>query len=1136
MIACPNCGFEAPDDFAFCPRCATALTAPHVIAEERKVVTTLFCDLVAFTAMSEGADPEDVDALLGDYFARATKLIESHGGTVEKFIGDAVVGVFGVPAVHEDDPERAVRAGLRIVEALDGMTRPDGSPLEVRVGVNTGEALVRLDVEPASGRGFLTGDAVNTAARLQAAAPRGSVAVGALTHELTQRAIVYEDLPPVNAKGKAEPVRAWLAVQPVARTGLRTAGLTATPFLGREVELASLQGAFLEASRAGEGHIVLLVGEPGIGKSRLVLEFARSLDGHPEMITWRQGRCQPYGEGVAFSALGDIVKEHAGILDSDAGVTVAAKLDSVLPECEDRPWLRQRLRPLLGLEASQSGREENFAAWTRFLELIATGPTVLVLEDLHWAGEAMLAFVEHLLSRHLEVPVLVIATTRPELMHQHSGTLTSAADDHHLHRITLPALSQHETGELVADLLDAELATDLGMRIVDLVGGNPLYAEQYVRLLLDRGFLVRAADGRHLITDTELPVPETVQAVIAARLDTLPPEHKAFLCDAAVIGETFWGGGVAALSGRETSAVDETAAALVALGLVRPALNSTMEGEPEYLFWHALTRDVAYQQLPRRLRARKHEAAALWIEREAGDRRSEFAEILAHHYVKALELARATSQGENVEAWTCRAVEFLTLAGDHSLRLDVAAAERHYDHALELLPASSPERPSLLVKWGDSLYQLGGVQESAQTLEEAARIFKGGGDVRNAAAAMGLQSRSMVELGDPGGEALAVEALTLLVGDGPSPEMVTVLEMLARYQAVAADCVAAIETAEKALVTARELGAAVPLSALHYRGVARSNLGDAGGLDDMRRALVIAKRESRTHEATGILFNLGDVLWLTEGAGSAVEARRECVAFADAHGQEWLARRFSAGLASSYFWAGEWDRSLELSLATDLELERLGDELFLAYLRADRSLLHALRGEAAAAEKTARWADEQARACGEPDLVRRGALAAGVVADLLGDHDAARAALSEYATLVGRHPDADYALSLRLAVSVALRADDVRLARSLASHSRPFVPLDRLASAAVEALLAEKKNELETAAQGFSEAVARWRGFGLPYEEAQALLGQGRCLVGLGRAPEAQAPLAAARETLARLGAKPALAETDELMQQVASA
>ena len=424
MITCPSCSTELPEGSRFCLSCGSALAPRAAATEERKVVTTLFCDLVGFTAMSEAADPEDVEAVLGVYHERARREIEHHGGVVEKFIGDAVVGVFGVPAVHEDDPERAVRAGLRIVEALQGMRRPDGAPLQVRVGVNTGEALVRLDVDPASGRGFLTGDAVNTAARLQASAPPMGVVAGGLTRELSAEAVVYEALPPVAAKGKSEPVPAWLAVRARSRTGLRTARRVRTPLVGRSSELAELRAAFAEVRARGRADARLVVGEPGIGKSRLVLELARELEASSDLVVWRQGRCVPYGEGVTFWPLAELVKEHAGILDSDDVATVEAKLERALPDADDRAWMRQRLRALLGLEAPQAAREENFAAWTRFVESLASSrPAVVVIEDAHWAGEAMLDFLEHLLAQELAVPLLVVITARPELLAGHGGRL-----------------------------------------------------------------------------------------------------------------------------------------------------------------------------------------------------------------------------------------------------------------------------------------------------------------------------------------------------------------------------------------------------------------------------------------------------------------------------------------------------------------------------------------------------------------------------------------------------------------------------------------------------------------------------------------------------------------------------------------
>ena len=531
MIACPGCGFQAPHDSAFCSKCGTKLVAPPPVAEERKTVTTLFCDLVAFTAMSESADPEDVDAILRQYHAAARKVIESHGGTVEKFIGDAVVGVFGVPAVHEDDPERGVRAGLRIIEALEGMTRPDGSQLEARVGVNTGEALVRLDVDPTSGRGFLAGDAVNVAARLEAAAPPGGVAAGALTHELTARVIEYEQLPSVAAKGKAEPVPAWHALAALARRGIDARTGDLTPLVGREAELSYLSAIFDKAMAQSTPQLALIVGEPGIGKSRLVRELSALVDARPQMITWRQGYCPPFGESISYWALAEIVKGHAGIHDTDDASAVEAKLEAVLPSGPDREWFRQRLGALLGLAAPDASREENFAAWLRFFEDVAAGrPTVLVFEDLHWADEALLAFLEHLTTHVASVPLMIVETTRPELFERYP----SFARGGRLNRLQLEPLSAAETTRLVAGLLgESDDRAGVIGRVVERCDGNPFYAEQSVRLLSD--------------TEMDAQVPDSVHAVIAARLDALTAEQKALLADAAVVGSVFWDGVLTAM-------------------------------------------------------------------------------------------------------------------------------------------------------------------------------------------------------------------------------------------------------------------------------------------------------------------------------------------------------------------------------------------------------------------------------------------------------------------------------------------------------------------------------------------------------------------------------------------------------------
>ncbi len=332
-------------------------------------MTALFCDLVGFTALSESADPEDLDRTLTGYFELARRQIERHGGVVEKFVGDAVVGVFGVPAAHEDDPERAVRAGLQIAHGAGQLEGLGGEPLRVRVGINTGEALVRLGVAPLSGQGFVLGDAINTAARLQPLAPELGVVVGLATYEATAAVFDYEELEPATLKGKSQPVRVFAATNPRAPLGTDLTRTHDRPFVGREIDLALLTGIFDRTVASDSSHLVTIVGEPGLGKSRIVAELSSYVDSRPELVTWRQGHCLPYGDGITFWALGEIVKAHAGVLESDPPEVASTKLESVLPTGPEREWFRQRLLPLLGIEASSvADREELFTAWRRFLE------------------------------------------------------------------------------------------------------------------------------------------------------------------------------------------------------------------------------------------------------------------------------------------------------------------------------------------------------------------------------------------------------------------------------------------------------------------------------------------------------------------------------------------------------------------------------------------------------------------------------------------------------------------------------------------------------------------------------------------------------------------------------------------------
>jgi class 3 adenylate cyclase len=535
VAVCPSCGKELPGEFPFCPFCGAALTGfpPAAALEERKVVSVLFCDLVGFTAASEQADPEDVRARIRPYHARLREEIERYGGTVEKFVGDAVMAAFGAPVTHEDDAERAVRAGLRILEAIAELNEAEPElALQVRVGVNTGEAVVALGARPELGEGIVTGDVVNTAARIQGAAPVNGVAVGAQTYRATSQVFEFESLASVAAKGKAKPLSLWRAKAARSRFGTDITRQYTTPLVGRELEKPLLIGTFERSAQQRSVQLVTIIGEPGVGKSRLVAELFAHVDQKPELTRWREGRCLPYGEGITFWALGEIVKAEAGILESDSAQVAAAKLGAALsPEEPERPWLLQRLAPLVGVEAaSPAERGELFTAWRRFLQgLAAAHPTVLVFEDLHWADDALLAFLEHLAEGSEGVPLLLLCTARPELYEQHphwAGGMRNSTT------INLPPLSDHETAELVSALLmQTVLSAEVERALLERAGGNPLYAEEFVRLLNDRG-LTLAGDGF-----SELAFPESVQALIAARLDTLSAERKSLLQDAAVVGK-----------------------------------------------------------------------------------------------------------------------------------------------------------------------------------------------------------------------------------------------------------------------------------------------------------------------------------------------------------------------------------------------------------------------------------------------------------------------------------------------------------------------------------------------------------------------------------------------------------------------
>ena len=1120
-MTCPSCGKEVPGEFPFCPFCAAPLTEQPsgAAAEERKVVSVLFCDLVGFTAASDTADPEDVRARIRPYHRRLREVIEGHGGTVEKFVGDAVMAAFGAPVAHEDDAERAVRAGLRLLEAIEELNTQDASlALQVRIGINTGEAVVALGVRPEEGEGFVTGDVVNTASRLQGAAPVNGVAVSEQTYRATERVFDYEPLEPVTVKGKSEPLALYRPLAARARLGSEVTRAHPTLLVGRELEKPLLIGTFERAVQQESCQLVTVVGEPGVGKSRLCMELFQYIEERPGLTRWRQGRCLPYGEGISFWALGEIVKAECGILESDSPGEVRAKLERAVPETEqDRPWLLARLGPLVGLVGEAAAQEESFTAWRRFLEsLAAERETVLVLEDLHWADPALLSFLEHLADWAEGVPLLVLCTARPELFEQHP---TFGANARNGQRINLAPLSDQETAQLVSALLErAVLPVETQQALLERAGGNPLYAEEFVRLLTDRGELEGAVE-----------VPESVQALIAARLDTITPARKGLLQDAAVIGKVFWAGALAAMGDRDLGEVKQALHELARKELVRPARGSSMAGESEYGFWHVLVRDVCYAQIPRAARAARHRSAAAWLERRAGERAEDLADVLAHHYSSALDFARAAGNSPEAAALEVSAIRYLELAGQRALGLDVASAEHSLSRALSLTPSGHPERAPVLELWAQAALQQNRLTEAKDALEEALASYRERGDSLAAGRVLTVLASVLQRLGDPRQQDAISEALTVLEAQPPGPELVAAHAQLARVRAIGAMYHDSIVAAERALALAAGLNLPEPVRALSYRGTSRCFSGERQGLEDMRRALELAIEQGQGLDAATTYNNLAMGTWQHEGPQAALEACREGIEFCQRRGITEFALAISS-LSTTYLVdLGQGDQALAEAGPLAERLQLAGN-IIVIEPRAQQLRLLAERGspgEAPAADDLVTVARES----GEPQVLAL-AYAGTVLLQLAkGDTEHAHALLLELCQVPGMRTDPYYASLLPEFLRAALALDDSQLAHRLVEGVEPVTPLARHSLAACWAQLAEATGDPADSAALYADAAQQWHDFGNVAEHAYALLGQGRCLRTLGD-PAAEQPLAEARELFASMGYKPAFAETEALLAE----
>jgi predicted ATPase/class 3 adenylate cyclase len=1071
------------------------------VQRERKVITVLFADLVGFTARSESLDPEDVEAILRPYHERLRSELERHGGTVEKFIGDAVMALFGAPTAHEDDPERAVRAALTIRD----WAREEGE-LELRIGITTGEALVSLGARPEAGEGMAAGDVVNTAARLQASAPANGILVDETTYRATRERIEYADKEPVSAKGKAEPVSVWEVREARARFGADVVQAGA-PLVGRRRELDLLGDALGRAREEGSPQLVTLVGVPGIGKSRLVYELYMLVDAEDELTNWRQGRSLPYGEGVTYWALAEMAKAQAGILESDGPDEAERKLKGMADVlgAADAELMLEGLRPLVGLggEAEAGGdRSERFAAWRVFFESLAERrPTVLVFEDLHWADDDLLDFVDHLVDWASSVPLLVVGTARPELLERRpewGGGKPNALT------LSISPLSDDDTARLLGALLErAVLPAETQESLLVRAGGNPLYAEQFARLLAETG-------------GEEQPLPENVQGIIAARLDGLPPEEKQLLQNASVLGKVFWLGAACAVGGIDRTEAEERLHALERKEFVRRERRSSVGGEDEYAFRHALVRDVVYGQIPRSGRAERHERAAEWI--DALGRPDDHAEMLAHHYLVALELLRAAGEDEP-HALVDRGRRAARDAGDRALALgSYSVATRFYEAALELWPVDSEERPELLLAYARARVDDAALDEAL--LAEAVEGLLRAGKIEDAAEAEVRLGDIWLNRGDRDRALEHLERGRELVSDrGPSRAKTFVLQELGRALMLSDD-ERAIEIAQESLQLAEALGFEAARSRnLNTIGVMKVVMGDRTGLQELEQAVAIGAA-AHSHEEAGALANLQTMMTLLGDLRRAGELQEQCLEVSRALGLVSFVRWQEVERAVFWYWAGSWEeafaRASELIEAFEAASPHYMDPIAL-YIRG--AILLA-RGDVDAAVADARRAADLARMIKDPQILHPifafQARAECAVSNLQAAREIAAellAAWSRHGLLHGQQESVDAAWAF-----TELGWTDELLAAIERSPAQTLW---------LEGARRIASGDFAGAAEVYAEITS------VP-DEAYARLRAAEQLIGSGHRAEADAQLRRAMPVLARLGATAWQAEAESLLAQSA--
>jgi class 3 adenylate cyclase len=1126
--ACPNCASANAPDAKFCGECGVSLaaalgtTAPAaaeisrpVPTAERRLVSVLFADLVGFTTLAEGHDPEDTRELLTRYFSLARDIITRHGGTVEKFIGDAVMAVWGAPVAREDDAERAVRAALTLVDSVKGL----GPDIRARAAVLTGEAAVTLG---AAGEGMVAGDLVNTASRLQSVAPPGTVLVGESTERATSQAIAFERVGDQALKGKALPVSAFRAVRVVAELGGRNrAERLEAPFVGRDHDFNLLRDLYHATARDKRPRLVSLMGPAGIGKSRLAWEFSKYTDGLMDDTWWHAGRSPAYGEGVTFWALGEMVRRRAGLLETDDEVTTRQKIALTarewLADEAERRWVESALLTLLGLsDPPPGGRDELFAAWRTFFERIAArGTTVLLFEDLQWADSGLLDFIDHLLDWTKALPLFVITLARPELLDRRPDW---GAGRRNFVSLTLDPLPPDAMAELLAGLVPG-LPNHVAATIIERADGIPLYAVEIVRMLVAQGKLREDAGAYRPAGDLDhIAVPETLAALIAARLDALDQAERAVLQDAAVLGQSFTITALAAISGMDAELLTAILEKLVRREILTLNADPRSPERGQYGFVQALIREVAYNQLARAERKARHLAAARWLE-SLGE--EELASALAGHYRAAYRNAAA---GAEADALATQSRISLRAAADRAGRLGShQQAVVFLQQALELA-ADPAERAALLERAGHEATDLT-PEAGKQFHEQALALYR--------------------DLGDLHGMARAATGVSIALMNYYSPaETIPVLEqVLAEAQAIEDEPEGIYLLAElsRAYANTRHPKALELVDRVLERAE-RQHLMKVIGEGIVNRALVLGYM-GRLHEPIALLRG---VLPLIEARGMtrthlralnnlavglASDDIRESARLMG-QGAEVCERTGSLG-GRTYFlggrvWPlleiGRWDEAAALiDEFAEADATHLGNTFDFFQ---GKMFYQGLRGDDEAARRTLDLVAPNAATLSLPQVATSLKLIEAYLDSFAGRLDRANKLARE---VMDGDPDDAAARCAYVACTVALLrrspADAETAAARLAVAGYPgrVILAWRKEASAIAAALTDRSDE---ALAGFRDAAGIWR-------DLEAELYLGLCLTNMAIAlpptePEAAAAADEAREIWTRLGSPPLLSRLED--------